>query len=386
MTGAVGRGFVPPIQEDCGDCRSVSGPGGILFPLFPGDQAHWWVPPHPQPTRPQVVYSSCQVPHLDPHFHSSGSSQRLVDGVAGSQGRLFACADTPQSLAVSSVCSQEPGRGANCLSMESSPVWLSHCPQSFYQTSGSVSRSSAFAGMSDVPLHRRHLPCTGVCKPDSVNQRHQSLLSLQAGFHHKPREVGPCSISGNTPLGSSDPHGQGIVFSIPASDRSDSSCSSSIVRLNPGLCSMPSAGDRDVGVLPRSCHPLHVSSSSLSNVLRDDDRSLRNEGGSHFGADPLVISGDPVSSGILGLTGILCPKAFQRWSSEVVERSVFSPYKLSQAGDCFRRLVEITEMAVWRTCPSSDGQHNGDALSEQGGEGPGPGAWTGRSGRSFFGV
>ncbi len=50
----------------------------------------------------------------------------------------------------------------------------------------------------------------------------------------------------------------------------------------------------------------------------------------------------------------------------VVERSVFSPYKLSQAGDCFPRLEEIPEMAVWCTRPSSDGQHNGDALSEQG--------------------
>ncbi len=107
--------------------------GGILFPLLPGHQAHWWVPPHPQPMRPQLVYLSCQVPHGDPHIHSSGSSQRLVDGVAGSQGRLFACADTPQSLAVSSVCSREPGRGAHCLSRESSPFWLSHCPQSLYQ-------------------------------------------------------------------------------------------------------------------------------------------------------------------------------------------------------------------------------------------------------------
>ena len=130
------------------------GTRGILFPLLPGHQTNWWVPPNPQPMRPQLVYSSCQVPHGDPHFHSSGSSQRLVDGVAGSQGRLFACADTPQSLAVSSVCSQEPGRGAHCLSMESSPFWLSHCPQSFYQTPGSVSSSPALAGMSDVSVHR----------------------------------------------------------------------------------------------------------------------------------------------------------------------------------------------------------------------------------------
>ncbi len=153
-TSAVGRGFVPAEQEGRGDCRFVPEPGGILFPLLPGHQAHWWVPPHPQPTQPQLIYLSCQVPHGDPHVYSSLSSQRLVDGVAGSQGRLFACTDTPQSLAVCLVCSQEPGRGAHCLPMEGSPVWLSHCPQSFCQTPGSVSSSPALAGMSDVPLQR----------------------------------------------------------------------------------------------------------------------------------------------------------------------------------------------------------------------------------------
>ncbi len=143
--------------------------GGILFPLLPGHQAHWWVLPHPQPTRCQLVYSSGQIPHGDPLINSSGCSQRLVDGVAGSQGCLFACSDTPQSLAVSSVCSQEPGRGAHDLSMESTPFWLSHCPQSFYQTHGSVSSSPALAGMSDVSLHRQHLSCSGVSRPDSVH-------------------------------------------------------------------------------------------------------------------------------------------------------------------------------------------------------------------------
>ncbi len=53
----------------------------------------------------------------------------------------------------------------------------------------------------------------------------------------------------------------------------------------------------------------------------------------------------------------------------MVERSVFSPYKLSRAGDHFPRLEEIPEVAVWRTRPSSDGQHCGDILSEQGGRG-----------------
>ncbi len=152
-TSAAGRGFVPPNQGGRGDCQSFTGPGVILFPLLPDYQAHWWVVPHLQPAWTQLVYSSCQVPHGDPHFYSAGSSQRLVDGVAGSQARPTACADTPQSLAVSLVCSQEPGRGAYCLSMEGSPFWVSHCSQSFYQTLGSSSSTLASAGISDVSIH-----------------------------------------------------------------------------------------------------------------------------------------------------------------------------------------------------------------------------------------
>ncbi len=51
----------------------------------------------------------------------------------------------------------------------------------------------------------------------------------------------------------------------------------------------------------------------------------------------------------------------------MVERSVFSPYKFSRVGDCFPRLEDIPEVAVWRTYSSSDRQHYGNALSEQGG-------------------
>ncbi len=53
MTSAVERSFVPPNQGRRGDCRSVTGPGRILFPLLPGYQAHWWVLPHPQPAQTQ---------------------------------------------------------------------------------------------------------------------------------------------------------------------------------------------------------------------------------------------------------------------------------------------------------------------------------------------
>ncbi len=53
----------------------------------------------------------------------------------------------------------------------------------------------------------------------------------------------------------------------------------------------------------------------------------------------------------------------------MVERSVFSPCKLSWAGDCFPRIEEIPEVAAWHTRPDSHGQNHGDALSEQGGRG-----------------
>ncbi len=158
--------------------------------------------------------------------------------------------------------------------------------------------------MSDVSVHR-HLSCSGIGKPDSAHPRHQSPLSLQAGFYHKPQEVGPCPVSGNAPLGSSDQHGQGIGFSIPGLDRYDYSCNSSIVRPNPGLCSTPSAGDRASGILPCSGPPLHVSSSSS---VESPERSLRHEGRSHLEADTPVVSSDLVNSGILVLLGSSVPR------------------------------------------------------------------------------
>ncbi len=60
----------------------------------------------------------------------------------------------PSHLSVSLVCYQEPGRGAPCLSMEGSLFWLSHCPQSFYQTLGSSRSTHASEGMSDVSVHQ----------------------------------------------------------------------------------------------------------------------------------------------------------------------------------------------------------------------------------------
>ena len=169
MTSAVGSGFGPRGPCRLLICHGTRGKGG------------WWVTPiltwllsalmGSAPFSTCVdIYLSCQVPHGDRHLYSAGSSQGLVDGVAGSQGHLFACANTPQSLAISFVCSQELGRGAHCLPMEGSPFWLSDCTQT----------SFASAGMSDASVHRGHLPCSRVRQPGSSHSGHQSPFSLQA--------------------------------------------------------------------------------------------------------------------------------------------------------------------------------------------------------------
>ena len=150
--------------------------------------------------------------------------------------------------------------------------------------------------MSGVSINRRHIPWTGVWQPGNAHSWHQSPLSLQVRFYHKPPEVGPSPISGYAPLRSSDRHGQGVGFSIPSSDGNNNTCNSGLVGPIPGLCSTPSSSDRAVGVLPRSCSPVHVSSLSL---VKSPERSLQHESGSHFEADPLIIFSDPVNSGIL---------------------------------------------------------------------------------------
>ncbi len=119
-----GRSCVPPVQWSI--CRGAK---GFLLPLFSGYYAHWWVPLHFQSQWTQHLSLCCQVPHGDPHFYSAGSSQRLVDGVTGSQGRLFAHTDTPQSLAIYLVCPQALGMGAYCLSKKLLPFGLTTAPE-----------------------------------------------------------------------------------------------------------------------------------------------------------------------------------------------------------------------------------------------------------------
>ncbi len=69
------------------------------------------------------------------------------------------------------------------------------------------------------------------------------------------------------------------------------------------------------------------------------------------------------------MDGRWCAGNVQSLVSEghLVERSCWSAYQLSRAGDCLLRLEEIPEVAVSKTCPSRDEQHHSDALSEQDG-------------------
>lgn len=64
---------------------------------------------------------------------------------------------------------------------------------------------------------------------------------------------------------------KGLVFPPPGSDRDDRTCSSGLVGLNPGLCCMPSSGDRASCILPCPGSPVHDSSPSSDD---SPERSL----------------------------------------------------------------------------------------------------------------
>ena len=171
----------------------------------------------------------CRVRHGDPHLHSVGFLQGLVDGVAGPQGRLFACATTPQSLVVSLVCSKEPGRGARCLSMESSP----YSPYGIFhaqEIGNQVARTHDLILWCHFRL--RYI----------INLQKSALVPFQVILH----------------LGSLIHTTRGLEFVGP----------------NPCLCSTPTSGDRTVGIVSRPCSPVHVLSLSL---VDSPERSLRHE-------------------------------------------------------------------------------------------------------------
>ncbi len=127
-----------------------------------------------------------------------------------------------------------------------------------------------------------------------------------------------------------------------------------VVGSHAGLSSTLLSGDRATGILPCSGAPVHVLSSSF---VYSPERSLRHEGVSPYQADPLVVSSDLVNSGILVSPETCVPGSPSDTSGYAVfgvEQSVFSPYQLAQAGDCFPHLEEIPEVAVWHTHPGSD--------------------------------
>ena len=96
------------------------------------------------------------------------------------------------------------------LSMEGSPFWLIHWPQSFYQTPGSCSDPPASVGMSHA-LTWQHLSCSGVHQPGGhTHSGPKSLLSRQTQVCQKPSEVGLCHVSGQVALS------WGLINAAPA--------------------------------------------------------------------------------------------------------------------------------------------------------------------------
>ncbi len=173
---------------------------------------------------------------------------------------------------------------------------------SFYQPFGSLSSSPAFAGMSDVPdIFHAQASANQTARTRDISLRCHFKLGFIINLTKSAFVPSQVMLHLGAPINTA----RGLVFPSPASGRSNNSCISSIVRPNPGLCSMPSAGDRAVGFLPCSCPPLHVLSSSS---VKSPERSLRHEGRSHFEADPLVISSDLVSSGTLVSPGSCVPR------------------------------------------------------------------------------
>ena len=149
----VARGFIPPAQGGHGACRDVVGPGRDLLILvlatkrtgsdpfsISEDSTHFFV---------------FEVPYGDPPLYSAWSSQRLVDGVAGSQGRLSACSNPPSywwylRFALRNLAGELIVY--HCLSKFS-------LPQSFYQTPGPFSGPPASAGMSHTAMRSSMLRC-----------------------------------------------------------------------------------------------------------------------------------------------------------------------------------------------------------------------------------
>ena len=94
------------------------------------------------------------------------------------------------------------------------------------------------------------LSCLALLPPDMSHSRHQCPLSLHAGVHCQSHKVGPCSLSGGSPLTSHDRHGQEYSLSLPCQAGDDCARSSGTALSHPGVSWTASSGDRSTGVLP----------------------------------------------------------------------------------------------------------------------------------------
>ncbi len=141
-TSTVGRGFVPPSHQGFGDCRSVPGPGWDFIPIIS------WPPTAPVGSAPSSTYSE---------------STRLFElpSSVWKPSPLFCRVFTYLHVSIHPshwryiwFALRSPAAELIVYQWKVLPIWLSYCPQSFYQTLGSSSSTLASAGMSDVSVHR----------------------------------------------------------------------------------------------------------------------------------------------------------------------------------------------------------------------------------------
>ncbi len=357
-------------------------------PLLPGYQAYWWVLPYSQPTGTQHVYLSCQVLHGDPHFHSSGSSQRLVDSAAGSQGRLFACADKPSNWRCLWFALRDQAGELIVYQWKVLPFGLATAPRVFTKLVTPVATHLHLQGCLMYPyINNIFHAQASVNQADSTGD--PSLrCHFRLGFITNLQKSALIPSQVMLHLGDLIDTARGLVF--PSLARRETIIHAA--QALPGLTQVSVLRLWWVTGLMASCHALvplcMFRLHPLSTLLRDHFNIIVDHPSKLIPLSSPVIQSalefwprwELVSQGILlqpsPPTYILTTDAstygWGRFCGPLmarvimIERSVFIPYKLSWAGDCYPLLEEIPKVAVWHTCPGSDGQHHSDALNRAG--------------------
>ena len=182
------------------------------------------------------------------------------------------------------------------LSMESSPFWPCHCPQSFYQTFGPCCGPSASTGMSDVSqvpyidgIFYAHVSFRQACCTCDLNLRcyfelgfiinlsKSALVPAQVMLH-----LGALIDMAQGPVSPPPPPLEAVdwcvnshctLFKVYQPHRSflshDCAHGPGVTWFHPGVCSMPSSGDRVDGILPRYGPLCRFHLHPLSILMRD---------------------------------------------------------------------------------------------------------------------